>query len=51
MPAALAAYSHELRRKEEEAERRLAEMPSLDACRLRAGANSLTPSARLVVGR
>ena len=45
MPAPLAAYAHELRRKEEQARRALADLPPLDEGRLIAAAKSFTPSA------
>jgi uncharacterized phage-associated protein len=48
LPASLAAYSHELRKRGEEAERKLAAMVPLDAGRLQAGARSLSRSASLV---
>jgi hypothetical protein len=51
MPAALAAYRHELRKREEAAERTLAELAPLDVGRLKAGANSFTRSASLLTGR
>ncbi len=45
MPAPLAAYGHELRKREEEAERKLAELAPLDVGRLTAAAKSITRSA------
>ncbi len=47
VPAPLAAYGHALRKREEEAERKLAELPPLDADRLTAAAKSVTRSASL----
>jgi uncharacterized phage-associated protein len=49
MPAPLAAYAHELRKREEEAIRKLLAIPPLDAGRLQAAATSYTPSARGLV--
>lgn len=48
MPAPLAAYYHDLRKREEEATRRLLDMPALDTNRLKAAAVSHTPAARRV---
>jgi uncharacterized phage-associated protein len=45
VPAPLAAYSHDLRRREEEAEMKLREIPPIDVGRFRAAATSLTPAA------
>lgn len=51
-PAPLAAYGHELRkREEEEAERALAELAPLDAGRLKAVATSVTRPASPLVGK
>jgi uncharacterized phage-associated protein len=47
MPAPLAAYGHVLRKREEEAERKLAELAPLDVGRLTAAAKSVTRSASL----
>jgi uncharacterized phage-associated protein len=51
MPAPLAAYGHERRKREEEAERELAELLPLDVCRLMAGASSFTKPASLLADR
>jgi uncharacterized phage-associated protein len=48
VPAPLAAYSHELRKKEAAAARRLAAMPPLDVGRLTSSSTSFTPAARRV---
>jgi uncharacterized phage-associated protein len=45
VPAPLAEYCHHLRRREEEAERKLREMPPIDVGRFKAGATSFTPAA------
>jgi uncharacterized phage-associated protein len=45
VPAPLAAYHHDLRKREEEAERKLREIPPLDVDRFRATATSFTPAA------
>jgi uncharacterized phage-associated protein len=50
MPAPLAAYSYELRKKEEEAERELAGFPHLEPSQLRAASKSYTPAARVLCG-
>lgn len=50
IPAPLAVYSHELRKRGEEAERRLAELAPLDVARLTAAAKSFTPSTNVRVG-
>ena len=47
MPAPLAAYGHELRKREEEAERQLSGLPPLENSRLAAAATSFTPGASL----
>jgi uncharacterized phage-associated protein len=46
VPAPLAAYCHDLRRREEEAETKLREIPPIDVGRFRAAATSFTPAAR-----
>ena len=51
MPASLAEYRHELRKREKEAERELAELPPLEIDQLTAGASSFTPAARRVLDR
>jgi len=50
MPAPLAAYGHELRKRRGEAERRLAELAPLDIVRLTAAAKSFTPSTNVRIG-
>jgi uncharacterized phage-associated protein len=45
VPAPLAAYSHDLRRREEEAEMKLREIPPMDVGRFKAAATSFTPAA------
>jgi len=45
MPAPLAEYCHDLRRREEQAEMKLREIPPIDVDRFKAGANSFTPAA------
>jgi uncharacterized phage-associated protein len=45
VPAPLAAYSHDLRKREEEAEMNLREIPPLDVGRFRETATSFTPAA------
>jgi uncharacterized phage-associated protein len=45
VPAPLAAYCHDLRRREEEAEMKLREIPPIDVGRFRATATSFTPTA------
>jgi hypothetical protein len=45
VPAPLAAYSHDLRKREEQAERKLREIPPIDLERFRASATSFTPAA------
>ncbi len=50
MPAPLAAFAHELRKRGEEAERRLAELAPLDVGRLTAAATSFTPSTNVRIG-
>ena len=50
IPAPLAAYGHELRKREEAAERELAEMAPLDIGRLMAAAKSFSPSAKILSG-
>lgn len=50
MPAPLAAYAHQRRKREEEAERLLAELPPLDSDRLMAAAKSFSSSTGLRAG-
>ena len=50
IPAPLAIHSHELRKRGEEAERRLAELAPLDVARLTAAAKSFTPSTNVRFG-
>ncbi len=50
VPASLAAYHYELRKREEEAEKKLAEFPRLDPSRLRAASTSYTPAAKVLCG-
>jgi uncharacterized phage-associated protein len=50
VPASLAAYSYELRKREEEAESKLAEFPRLDPNHLRATSKSYTPAAKALCG-
>jgi uncharacterized phage-associated protein len=50
IPAPLAAYGHELRRREEAAARQLLEIPPLEAGLLRAAASSYTTAARRLAG-
>ncbi len=50
MPAPLAAFSHELRKRTEQAERELAELAPLDAGRLTAAAKSFTPPTNVLTG-
>jgi uncharacterized phage-associated protein len=50
VPAPLAAYHYELRKREEEAERKLVEFPRLDSSRLRPSARSYTPAAQVLRG-
>jgi uncharacterized phage-associated protein len=45
VPAPLAAYCHDLRRREEEAEMKLREIPPIDVGRFKAAATSFTPAA------
>jgi uncharacterized phage-associated protein len=45
VPAPLAAYCHDLRKREEEAERKLREIPRIDIDHFRASATSFTPAA------
>jgi len=45
VPAPLAAYCHDLRKREEEAEKKLREIPPVDIDRFRASATSFTPAA------
>jgi uncharacterized phage-associated protein len=45
VPGPLAAYFHDLRKREEEAEKKLLQIPPLDINRLKAGATSFTPAA------
>jgi uncharacterized phage-associated protein len=45
VPAPLAAYRHDLRRREEEAEMKLLEIPPIDVGRFKAAATSFTPAA------
>jgi len=45
VPAPLAAYCHDLRKREEEAERKLREIPPIDVGRFKAAATSFTPAA------
>jgi len=45
VPAPLAAYGHDLRKREEEAERKLRHIPPIDLDRFRASATSFTPAA------
>jgi len=47
MPAPLAAYAHERRRREEEAIRILADVPPLDVGRLTSASKSFTPSVNV----
>jgi uncharacterized phage-associated protein len=46
VPAPLAAYRYQLRKREEEAEKKLAEFPRLEPSRLRAASKSYTPAAK-----
>ena len=46
MPPSLAAFSHSLRKKEEEASRKLLQIPPLDFAELKTAANSHTPAAQ-----
>ena len=48
IPAPLAAYHYELRRREEAAERELAKFPHLDPSRLKAISKSYTPAAKVL---
>ena len=45
VPASLAAYRHELRKREEEAEMKLRKIPPIDVGRFKAAATSFTPAA------
>jgi uncharacterized phage-associated protein len=45
VPAPLAAYCHELRKREDEAKRQLRKIPPFDTGRLKAAATSFTPAA------
>jgi hypothetical protein len=45
VPAPLAAYCHELRKREEEAERKVRHIPGIDFDRFKANATSFTPAA------
>ena len=45
VPAPLAAYCHDLRRREEEAEMKLREIPPIDVGRFKVAATSFTPAA------
>jgi uncharacterized phage-associated protein len=51
VPAPLAAYLHDLRKREEEAEMKLREIPPIDVGRFRAAATSFTPAALKKGGR
>lgn len=48
VPAPLAAFRYDLRKREEEAERKLLEFPRLDPSKLRASSKSFTPAATVV---
>ena len=48
VPAPLAAYHYELRRREEAAERELAQFPRLDSSRLKGIPKSYTPAAKVL---
>jgi uncharacterized phage-associated protein len=50
VPAPLAAFHYELRKREEEAEKKLAEFPRLDTSRLRTASKSYTPAAKVRCG-
>jgi uncharacterized phage-associated protein len=50
MPAPIAAYAHELRKREQAAEQELATLAPLDAGRLMAAAKCFTPSTNLPTG-
>jgi uncharacterized phage-associated protein len=50
VPAPLAAYYHNRRKKEQEAERSLAGLAPLDPARLQSAATSFTPAARRLAG-
>ena len=51
VPAPLAAYCHDLRRREQEADMKLREIPPIDVGRFKAAATSFTPAALKKVTR
>jgi len=51
IPAPLAAFSHELQKREQLAERNLAEIPALDATNLKTAANAFSPGAKTLASR